>query len=146
MSFLTYLKHLLNRAYATFTSPSEAYTGPLLRPDEPTAPFTNFPLGTEVDGTFTLPDGRILGYAQYGSPTGRPVIVCHGIPGSRLVGAFFDEKAHQLNIRIIAPDRPWHGLSSPHPSRKLLDHAKDIEHLADHLKIKEYSVLVLSTS
>lgn len=31
-----------------------------------------------------LQDGRVLGYAEYGSPEGLPVFYFHGFPGSRL--------------------------------------------------------------
>ena len=34
--------------------------------------------------TITLPDGRTLGYAEYGAPSGKPVFFFHGIPGSRV--------------------------------------------------------------
>ena len=30
-----------------------------------------------------LPDGRRLAWAEYGDPFGYPVILCHGVPGSR---------------------------------------------------------------
>jgi hypothetical protein len=33
-------------------------------------------------------------------------------------------------------------LSSPQPGRTVLDHPKDVEHLADHLKLERYGVLV----
>ena len=31
-----------------------------------------------------LPDGRLLGYADWGDPSGAPVIYCHGGLNSRL--------------------------------------------------------------
>ncbi|HZJ25818.1 MAG TPA: hypothetical protein VFF40_02200 [Acidimicrobiia bacterium] len=36
-----------------------------------------------VEGTITLPDGRHLGFAEYGPSTGRPVLWFHGTPGGR---------------------------------------------------------------
>ena len=33
--------------------------------------------------TCTLPDGRKLGYADYGDPNGKPILYQHGIPGIR---------------------------------------------------------------
>jgi len=36
------------------------------------------------DGIARLPDGRRLGYARYGDPDGRPLVVCHGDAQSRL--------------------------------------------------------------
>lgn len=99
------------------------------------------------DGTadFTLPNGRKIGYAQYGSPNGKPIISLHGILGSRLESALFDADAKQLGARIIAIDRPGIGGSSPDPrplkARRVIDHAQDVEALAEHLQLKEYAVV-----
>jgi len=99
----------------------------------------------EGSASFTLPDGRKIGYAQYGNPNGKPIISLHGILGSRLESALFDTDAKALGARIIAIERPGIGLSSPDPrplkERKVLDHAKDVEALAEHLQLQEYAVL-----
>jgi len=89
-----------------------------------------------------LPDGRTLGYAQYGSTTGRPVFYLHGLATTRIEAAGWDETARELNVRLIAPDRPGTGWSSPQPSRTLLDYPKDIEQLAAHLKLEKYGLMV----
>jgi pimeloyl-ACP methyl ester carboxylesterase len=118
--------------------------------ESPTAP-TKSPIPVsppKEDGTsstFTLPDGRKLGYAEYGSPTGRPVIVHHGLACSRFDGAHFHEIGQELGARIIGVDRPGMGLSSSQPARTLLGFAKDVEHLTEHLKLEEYSVMVESS-
>lgn len=91
---------------------------------------------------FILPDGRKLGYAQYGSPTGRAILYQHGLPGSRKEAAAYHDLAVVLNARIIAIERPGYGWSSPHPTRTILDWPKDVQCLADHLGLEEYSVLV----
>jgi pimeloyl-ACP methyl ester carboxylesterase len=96
----------------------------------------------KTSSTLTLSDGRKLGYAQYGSLTGRPIILHHGLAGSRFDAAAFHEVGQQLDARIIGVDRPGMGLSSPHPKRTLLGFAKDVEHLTDHLKLESYSVMV----
>jgi hypothetical protein len=101
-----------------------------------------FRLDDDSSATFTLLDGRKLGYAQYGTLKGRPIIYCHGLPGSRIEAAILDSHAQELNARIIAVERPGMGWSSPHPDRTLLDHAKDIERLADYLELQEYGVMV----
>jgi pimeloyl-ACP methyl ester carboxylesterase len=92
--------------------------------------------------TFVLPDGRKLGYTQYGSPTGRAVLFTHGHPGSRVEGAHLHDLGLKLGARIITADRPGMGLSSPHLDRTLLDNPKDLAQLADHLKLEKYGVLV----
>ena len=90
----------------------------------------------------TLPDGRELGYAQFGSPTGKPVFYLHGTPGSCVEAIAFHEMGMKLGVRVIATDRPGFGWSSPHPGRTILDHARDVEHLAEFLNLDSYSVLV----
>ena len=100
------------------------------------------PIDNDEPETLLLPDGRNLGYAQYGSLTGRAVFYMHGHPGSHVEGVHLHDAGLKLGARIIAPDRPGTGLSSPQPGRTLLDHAKDVELLADHLKLESYGVLV----
>jgi hypothetical protein len=102
-------------------------------------------LNTENSDTLLLPDGRKLGYAQYGSLTGHAVLYMHGHPGSRLEGAHLHDLGLKLGARIIAADRPGMGWSSPHPDRTLLDYPEDLVHLADHLKLESYGVLVRTT-
>lgn len=108
-------------------------------------PKPRYRLDDNSSDTLTLPDGRKLGYAQYGSLTGRPILYQHGLPGSRLEAAGYDELGLKLGARIIAADRPGYGWSSPHPGRTLLDFPKDLEHLAKHLELDDYSVLVRAT-
>ena len=93
-----------------------------------------------------LQDGRMLGYAEYGVPDGVPVFYFHGFPSSRLDWLFFDAEgpAAELNARIIAPDRPGHGLSDLQRGRRLLDWPADVAALADALQIDRFAVLGIS--
>jgi pimeloyl-ACP methyl ester carboxylesterase len=91
-----------------------------------------------------LPDGRRLGYAEYGDPGGVPTFYCHGFPGSRLEALLFDQPARQYKLRVIAPDRNGLGLSDPKPSRQLLDWAADVEALADLLEIERFFLIGVS--
>ena len=61
----------------------------------------------------SLQDGRALGYAEFGPPDGFPVFYFHGFPSSRLDWQLVSEDSllQDLNVRIIAPDRPGYGLS-----------------------------------
>lgn len=121
------------------------YTPELLPPTPKDYHYRLHHVAKEGSATLTLPDGRKLGYAQYGHPNGKPIISLHGILGSRLESALFDADAKELGARIIAIERPGIGLSSPDPrplkERKVLDHAKDVEALAEHLQLGEYAVL-----
>jgi pimeloyl-ACP methyl ester carboxylesterase len=98
----------------------------------------------ETDLTITLHDGRVLGYAEYGDPTGSPIFYFHGGQESRLSSLFMDSTAKMLNIRIISPDRPGIGLSTFQANRKILDWGADIVQLADSLNINRYSIFGLS--
>jgi pimeloyl-ACP methyl ester carboxylesterase len=86
-----------------------------------------------------LPDGRTLGFAEYGPPSGVPVFLFHGLPGSRLaVQELWDEDPRFA--RVIAPDRPGVGLSAFQAGRRLTDWAADVAHLADSLGIDRFAV------
>jgi pimeloyl-ACP methyl ester carboxylesterase len=90
-----------------------------------------------------LEGGRQLTYAEYGDPKGRPVLYCHGFPGSRLDWQLVDPggQAAQESVRIIAPDRPGMGGSGLQPGRRLLDWPKDVAALMDSLGIGRFGVL-----
>lgn len=64
----------------------------------------------------SLPDGRTLTYTISGVSDGYPVIAHHGTPGSRLFAAILSTVATEENVRLIVPDRPGYGRSSPPPS------------------------------
>lgn len=101
-----------------------------------------FRLDTAASSKLTLPDGRDLGYAEYGSPTGKPIFCLHGTPGSRIELSFWHHHAERLGLRLVGLDRPGMGWSSPQPGRKVADHAKDVQFLAEHLGLEEYGVMV----
>jgi pimeloyl-ACP methyl ester carboxylesterase len=95
------------------------------------------PSGLEL----TLADGRTLGYAEYGDRKGWPLVYLHGFPGSRLAGGVLDEAARAAGVRVLAPERPGLGRSSPQPGRTLLDHAADVRVLVEGLGISRFAVL-----
>ena len=88
-----------------------------------------------------LADGQTLGYAEYGDSRGRPLVYLHGFPGSRLAGGALDEAARTGGMRVLAPERPGLGLSSPRPGRTLLDHAQDVRALAEAHGLGRFTVL-----
>lgn len=76
---------------------------------------STLPNATTTDDV-TLPDGRTLAYAVAGPPDGTPVLVHHGTPGSRLFAALLSGAAHDVGVRLVAPDRPGYGRSGPPPT------------------------------
>ena len=98
----------------------------------------------QTDKTIILPDGRTLGYAEYGDSLGFPLFYFHGGQESRLSSMFMDSSAKTLNIRIISPDRPGIGISTFQENRQFLDWGNDIAQLADSLGLDKYSVFGLS--
>jgi pimeloyl-ACP methyl ester carboxylesterase len=109
---------------------------PLMTPTTPVAIAKN-----SESLTIRLTDGRTLGYAEYGDPSGKPVLFFHGATLSRLFGAAADASARKVGVRLIAPDRPGIGLSDPKPGRTMLDWAADVGELADRLDLAHFSVL-----
>ncbi|KPM43641.1 hypothetical protein AK830_g2908 [Neonectria ditissima] len=92
--------------------------------------------------TFRLPtSNRLIAWAEFGSPTGRPVIFLHGTPSSRLECQEFHEELYAKNIRLIAPDRPGFGRSEFHRNRTIGGSASDVQALAKHLELPEYVVI-----
>jgi pimeloyl-ACP methyl ester carboxylesterase len=87
----------------------------------------------------TLPDGRNLGFAEYGDPLGKPVFFFHGIPGSRLFRPP-DEVTTRLGVHLITTDRPGSGLSTYQPNRRILDWPADVCTLADTLGIDTFHI------
>lgn len=91
-----------------------------------------------------LKDGRMLGYAEYGTFSGKPIFHFHGTPSSRLDGWRLDEPAKRIEARIISIDRPGIGLSDFKAGRRYLDWPDDVIELADNLGIDRFAVLGLS--
>jgi pimeloyl-ACP methyl ester carboxylesterase len=80
-------------------------------------------------GQTRLPDGRRLGWAEWGPANGAVVLLCPGAATSRWLGfggGILDEAA----IRLVSVDRPGLGSSDPDPARTLASWATDIEHFA----------------
>lgn len=97
-----------------------------------------------TDHTIRLPDGRLLAYAEYGHPKGKPVFYFHGLPGSRLQPKLAGSAAARPGVRIIAFDRPGFGLSDFQPARKIGDWPADVTAAADSLGIDRFAVMGVS--
>lgn len=100
-----------------------------------------------MDDSLTLirPDGRTVGFADYGPATGLPVIDCHGGPGSRLAPRAAVPAAAPAGIRLVGIDRPGYGLSTPWPGRTIAGWVPDALAIADALGIDRFAVIGSST-
>ena len=82
-----------------------------------------------------------MGYAQYGSGDGLPVVNAHGGLACRLDVAAADLVAVEAGIRLISPDRPGVGLSDPQPGRTVGDWARDVTELLDQIDVDRFAVM-----
>ena len=98
-----------------------------------------------VEGTIPLPDGRALGYAEFGDEHGVLVLWFHGSPGARRqVPPVARSAADRLGLRLVCVERPGVGASSDHLYRDVRDSASDVEVVADHLGHDRFLVVGLS--
>ena len=99
----------------------------------------------DVEGTVPLPDGRRLGYAEYGDAGGPLVLWFHGTPGARRqVPPVARAAADRLGLRLVCVERPGAGVSSDHAYRDVRDSAADIGLVADHFERDRFLVVALS--
>ncbi len=91
--------------------------------------------------SITLKDGRQLGFAEYGSPDGKPIFFFHGLPGCRLDASHFHEVALSNHYRLIGIDRPGMGLSTIDQKRSILSWADDVEEFANHLALQKFAII-----
>ena len=96
----------------------------------------------QLDNHIILPDGRRLAYAEFGDPSGPPVLYFHGAPSSRLEPLLVgDDALTRSGFRFIAPDRPGIGNSDPQAGRAIVDWPNDVASLARALKLNRFAVL-----
>lgn len=91
-----------------------------------------------------LPDGRKLAYAEYGDPEGRPVLMVHGNPGSRLFWGRLPGSPFRPGLRLIAPDRPGVGLSDFGAGRTVADWPDDVASLVNSLGVEKIDLFGVS--
>jgi len=98
-----------------------------------------------AEGFVVVRDGRKLGFAEFGSATGRAIVWFHGTPGARRQ---IPEDARVLaaanDLRIIGLDRPGIGLSTSHLYSSIYDSVPDIKILLDQLEVERFAVVGLS--
>ncbi|KAK6343701.1 hypothetical protein TWF730_011291 [Orbilia blumenaviensis] len=91
--------------------------------------------------TFSLPDGRTMGFAEYGHPTGFPLFAFHGFPSSRIECYPLDRLAYNLNVKIYSLERPGFGISTFQEGRKITDYPSDVLAFANGMGIRRFSIM-----
>ncbi|WP_245779389.1 alpha/beta fold hydrolase [Halostagnicola kamekurae] len=87
---------------------------------------------------------RQITYTEYGCPDGVPVVFLHGTPGSRQLGALFEAEAQENGVRVLAPDRPGYGRSSPWPNRSVRDAAEFVTPVLDDADVQTAGLIAFS--
>jgi pimeloyl-ACP methyl ester carboxylesterase len=94
--------------------------------------------------TLKLNNGHKVGYAEYGTRDGVPIIALHGMPNSHIMWKGMDQVASAHGIRLIAPDRAGYGASNDYLPKSLLDYSDDVSGLADMLGIEKFVIMAVS--
>jgi pimeloyl-ACP methyl ester carboxylesterase len=100
----------------------------------PTPPSTS----PRADLTLDLPGGRTLAYAEWGDPTGKPVLMLHRSPGSRLFDPGPDATA---GARLITVDRPGYGGTEPVGEPSFSAVAEDLSALTQTLDLTSVALM-----
>ena len=88
----------------------------------------------------TVCDGRTIAYAEIGRAGDACLLYFHGAPASGLHIAAREAQFAAHGLRVVAPDRPGYGGSSPQPGRSMADWPADVAALADALGIERFAV------
>jgi pimeloyl-ACP methyl ester carboxylesterase len=91
-----------------------------------------------------VPGGRRVAVRHYGDPDGAPIFFYHGWPNGGAQGVVLDATARELNLRVLAIDRPGVGRSDVHVGRTLRDWPEVLAALADHFGAERFHVFGVS--
>jgi len=94
------------------------------------------PVPLETTEQLLLDDGRTLSWRSHGPDDGRVVVHHHGGLLSGAYASTAEAGCRELGIRLLTPDRPGIGSSSPRPGRTTADGVDDVRELLDHLGVE----------
>jgi pimeloyl-ACP methyl ester carboxylesterase len=98
-----------------------------------------------IDARVVLPDGRSVGYVDFGPEGQVPVLWCHGGPGSRFEPQGTAPAAASAGFRLVGIDRPGYGTSTLQPGRTIPGWVGDGLAVADQLGLERFLVVGVST-
>lgn len=90
---------------------------------------------------FVEAPGANLAVQSWGDPNGHPVILMHGMPGSRLGPRPRGIVLERMGIWLLSYDRPGYGYSERKPGRRVADAAEDVRRIAEHFDLKSFAVV-----
>lgn len=88
------------------------------------------------DSQVRLPDGRELAYTDIGKVHWPCVMLFGGAPTSRLRAAYLEDDFLEVEMRLVSPERPGYGRSSPHSGRSMAAWPSDFAWLAEALGLE----------
>ncbi|MDT5208426.1 MAG: hypothetical protein QOF67_841, partial [Mycobacterium sp.] len=95
-----------------------------------------------AEGQFHLADGRRLGYAEFGDPSGPVVLWFHGTLGARRQFLAKGRRAaERLGLRVIVIERPGTGLSDSHRYSSVSEWVTDMAQVVDALEAEKVCVV-----
>ncbi len=92
----------------------------------------------------TYKDQNILSYAEYGSKTGFPILIQHGLIASIKDGNLF-QRLIDLGTRVICIARPGYGESSPCEMKNIAEWGEIVAVLVDELRLTRFDVFGISS-
>ncbi len=93
-----------------------------------------------------LPDGKVLGYAEYGAPDGLPVFYFHSFTGCDMECAHDVPLLQRLGIRMIGVERPGYGRSTPDAAVGFAEWPGHVRCLANRLGVDRFHIVSMSGS
>jgi pimeloyl-ACP methyl ester carboxylesterase len=97
-----------------------------------------------AEGNLVRPGGREVGWATWGDPAGRPLLLLHGTPGSRLDRVPEPGFYERIRAHVLSFDRPGYGRSTAQRDRTIVSVAEDAVAIADELGWSRFAVLGVS--
>lgn len=94
-------------------------------------------------GSFQLPNDASLSYAEYGTSTGKPVLLLHGLVGS-ICSEGMEGSLCGLPMRVIALARPGYGDSDYFDMDCVADWGRLLTEFWDHLGLQSFDIVGIS--
>ena len=92
---------------------------------------------------FSASNGASLSYAEYGTSTGNPVLLFHGLVGS-ICSEGMEESLCGLPVRVIALARPGYGASDYFDMDCVADWGRLLAEFWDHLELWSFDIVGIS--